>query len=183
MGQVRFNAPSGEVELRQGLNAVEFWVNERRDQGDGLHPQTLAVNLVPQFSHRQVIGQLGKLCRVHPVWPGERFEPLHELITCPEPCAPAGTRFPWLAFAVRLAGADMRTPRSKVDNKFLVHTKDDVHAALDQQSDMGIGTEPPVRYQYVARLEGRMEGDHLRHIMGTQGSRLCRKFSCGDDVG
>lgn len=65
----------------------------------------------------------------------------------------------------------MRTPRGEVDHKFLVHTKDDVHAALDQQGDMGIGTEPPVRYQHVARLQGRMEGDHLGQIMGTQGSR------------
>ena len=65
----------------------------------------------------------------------------------------------------------MRTPRGEVDDKFLVHTKDDMHAALDQQGDMGIGTEPPVRYQHVARLQGRMEGNHLGHIMGMQGSR------------
>ena len=73
--------------------------------------------------------------------------------------------------AVRVHGADMRTPRGKVDNKFLVHPKGDAHAALDQQGDMGIGTEPPVRDQHVARLQGRMEGDHLGHIKGTQGSR------------
>jgi hypothetical protein len=76
-----------------------------------------------------------------------------------------------LSFAVRVHGTDVRTPRGKVDNKFLVHTKDDVHAALDQQGDMGLGTEPPVRYQHVARLQGRMEGNHLGHLMGTQGSR------------
>jgi hypothetical protein len=41
----------------------------------------------------------------------------------------------------------MRTPRRKVDHKFLVHTKDNVHAALDQQCDMGIGTEEQVLKQ------------------------------------
>jgi hypothetical protein len=171
MGQVRCNAPSGEVEFQQGLNAVEFCMNERRDQGDGLHPKALALDLVPQFSHRQVIGQLGKLRLVHPGWPVERFEPCHELIARPERCAPAGPRLPLLSFAVCLHGTDMRTPRGQVDNKLLVHTKDDVHAALDQQGDMGIGTEPPVRYQQVARWQGRMEGNHLGYIMGTQGSR------------
>jgi hypothetical protein len=61
----------------------------------------------------------------------------------------------------------MRTPRGKVDHKFLVHTKDDVHAALDQQGDMGLGREPPVRYQHVARLQGRMEGNHLGPYVST----------------
>jgi hypothetical protein len=65
----------------------------------------------------------------------------------------------------------MRTPRGEVDNQFLVHPKDDVHAALGQQGDMGLGTEPSVRDQHVARLQGRMAGNHLGHIMGTQGSR------------
>ena len=65
----------------------------------------------------------------------------------------------------------MRTPRGTVDQKFLVHTQDDVHAALDQQGDMGRGTEPPVRDQHVARWQGRMEGNHLGPSMGTQGSR------------
>jgi hypothetical protein len=60
MGQVGFNALSGDVECGQGCNVVELRVNECRNQGDGLHPKALAVALVPQFSHRKVIGKLGK---------------------------------------------------------------------------------------------------------------------------
>jgi hypothetical protein len=65
----------------------------------------------------------------------------------------------------------MRTPRGNVDTKLLVHTTDDVHAALDQQGDMGLGPAPPVRYQHVARWQGRMEGNHLGHLMSPPGSR------------
>ena len=64
----------------------------------------------------------------------------------------------------------MGTTRCEVDDVFLMHSKDGMHATLHQQGDMDIGTEPPVAYQHVGGMQFRMQFNDLGHIMGAQGS-------------
>jgi hypothetical protein len=64
----------------QGVNTVEFGVNQRADQNDGLGPTALALDSVAYLSNLQASGELSKLHLVHPGWTGNGFEPLNELI-------------------------------------------------------------------------------------------------------
>jgi hypothetical protein len=44
-----------------------------------------------------------------------------------------------------------------------------MHAGLDEQGKMSIGTQPPVGHQYIPCLQARMDCLHPGQIVGQEG--------------
>ena len=65
----------------------------------------------------------------------------------------------------------MGTAWGEVHDVFLMHAEDGMHACLDKQGEMRIGTQAPVRHQDITGAQVRMESDHLGEIMRAQGGR------------
>ena len=65
----------------------------------------------------------------------------------------------------------MGTSRGEVHDLFLMHAEHGMHTRLHKQGQMRIGTQAPVGYEDIPRVQVRMEPDDLGEIMGTLGSR------------
>ena len=44
-----------------------------------------------------------------------------------------------------------------------------MHASLDEQGKMGVGTQAPIGHEYIPWLEGRMHRLHLSQVVGQEG--------------
>jgi hypothetical protein len=64
----------------------------------------------------------------------------------------------------------MGAMRGEVNDLFLMHAKDGMHATLYQESDMDRGTEAPIAHEHVGGMQCRMQVNDVGHIMGAQGS-------------
>ena len=48
-------------------------------------------------------------------------------------------------------------------------TQHGVHAGLDEEGEMGIGTQAPISHQYIPFLQARMDRLHPGQIVGEEG--------------
>jgi len=89
MGEIRFNAPPGPIELGECFDGVEYRIEEGGDEGNLRDTKAFSVHPVLQFSDLKALGQVPKLLLVHPLRTGEGFKPLDELVLFPELLEPA----------------------------------------------------------------------------------------------
>jgi hypothetical protein len=64
----------------------------------------------------------------------------------------------------------MGTRRGEIDHLPLMDTKDGMEPVLAQEGQMGQGAEGAIAHEHIPRTQRRMEGRHLRHVMGVPGS-------------
>lgn len=124
-------------------------VEERGHQGDLAAAEAWAADVVAHLSEHYRLWQGRQRFPGEPRGTGLRFQPGDELVMDTERCEPAG---PWHAFDGR------RAPHARLANgptRCEIHTlaradaEHGVHAGLDEEGEMRIGTQPPIRHEHI----------------------------------
>jgi hypothetical protein len=130
---------------------VDVPVEERGHQGDPVGPETWAVDVVAHLSDHSRLWQSRQRFPGEPRGTSLGFQPGHELVLDAERFEPAG---PWHA-------SDDRRPRQthqmdKGPTQGEIHylagadAEHGVHASLDEQGEMGVGTQSPIGYEHIS---------------------------------
>lgn len=82
---------------------------------------------------------------------------------------PAG---PWNTFDGRRpphTWPDKGPPRCEIHHLARADASHGVHAGLDEESEMGVGTQAPIRHEHITGCSHGMHLLHLGEIMGEEG--------------
>ena len=144
-----FDLPALAVQLGEVGHTVDVCVEERGHQGDLAGPEAWRADLIAHLSEHERLWQGRQRLPGEPRGTGLGFQPGHELVMDAERFEPAG---PWHAFDGRCpphARLDKGPPRREVHDLSRADAQHGMHASLDEEGEMGVGTQAPIRHQHI----------------------------------
>lgn len=148
-----FPLPAGAVPRGQGIGTVERRVAQGRHPRDRLRSKPRRADLIPDLAHPQGHWSCrdGRVSK--PGWTGRGLAPCPPLVVVAQGGAPPGPRQAFARWRPPGARPDPGPTRGAIDHLSRPDTPHGRPGGLDEEGQMGLRTQPPVRHEHITGCE------------------------------